>query len=156
MFFSLLLSGQSSIDSLVYKMSNSDSIVVVSHEDLRVYGKPGESDIIRKIIEDGKPNQAIIREKLNLDKATRDSLIFLVKSQKYDPIFGPAFCFDPHHTIYIYRNGSFSYLDVCFGCNTFATSDDIYVDDLLFHSYEIWKVLKNFLKRKGFIYKMER
>ena len=147
--------GQGASDSLVVRMIKSDSIIITSHEDLQIYGKPGEEIIRRTILVKGLPNDSIIKEKLVLNRSAKDSLINLIKSQKTDPIFSPFSCFIPHHTIFIFSRGVCSYIDLCFACKGYSISKDIYYDDQLFASDDIWLALKIYFKSRNFSYKVE-
>lgn len=167
--------GQISKDSLESKIINADKIEIVSHEDLFVLFKyksekyknnylkyrkdylKYEKNCCRTIVENGKPNKSIIKERIKLDqKAIKELLLVLNNQKDKDSSAQPHSCFEPHHAVLIYKNGNCSYLDICFGCLVYAVSEDIIVGENFMIAEEDWKNLELFFKNRGVKYKMPK
>ncbi len=113
-FFSLSSFAQDSVSNVRAILTEADSVIIVRHETLLVPGKPGRASTKKEIIIDGKPNYAIILELHKLDHKSIDSLAFILTKESNDDITIMN-CFVPHHTIYIFKNETLSYFDLCFG-----------------------------------------
>ncbi|MBK7375591.1 MAG: hypothetical protein IPJ02_08555 [Chitinophagaceae bacterium] len=58
--------------------------------------------------------------------------------------------FDPHHTIFLIKNGITSYIDFCFTCMQFESSNDL--GSLVFFDEDKWFALERFFKQMGVRY----
>ena len=62
-------------------------------------------------------------------------------------------CFDPHHAIFIFKEGQISYLDICFTCRGLVVSDDISVSYEDFDQKK-WEELHEFIQQLGLTYEL--
>lgn len=116
--------------------------------------------LYRKVIIAGKPNEKIIKEKLILNSALRENLVAIIPDQHIatDSIIVEvgAACFNPHHTIFIYKNKKWSYIDLCFGCQQYDFSKDLIINKENFLArQEDWDELKNFFRELNLTYKIK-
>lgn len=58
----------------------------------------------------------------------------------------------PHHAIFFIKNGTASYIDICFSCRGFDTSKDL----RRLYAFDIrkWTELRNFFLRFGIKYEL--
>ncbi len=157
LLFTLCLSfsvnGQNQTNNFKHIFSNSDSVFISSHDDLRFSKGPGKDAGDHKIAVDGKHNKEIVREIVKLDRISRDSLSDILRTPNPDSLIEDIKCFEPHHSILIYRNGECSYFDICFGCKHFITSKDIeFEDDYL--SNDTWRLLELFFRNRNINFQM--
>lgn len=147
-FCSLDSSAQDTTGNVRAILSEADSVVIVQHETLVVFGKPGRPSTTKEIVINGKPNYSIILRSLQLDRKSIDSLA-LILTKKVDGDVVTMACFEPHHAVYIFKNKTLSYLDICFGCHIFSHSKDI---DTGGHQLtnETWLELESFFKARQF------
>lgn len=158
-FFILSLSfsinGQNKKNNFEYIFSNSDSVFITSHGDLQFSKGPGKGWDYKKITINGKYNKEIVREIFKLDRISKDSLSAILTTPNNDSIIEDIQCFEPQHSILIYRNGKCSYFDICFGCRHFITSKDIkFEDDDL--SDETWNSLELFFRNRNINFEMPK
>ena len=114
--------GQNKKNNFKHIFSNSDSVLISSHEDLRTSNSSGKGWFYKPITINGNYNKAIVHEILKLDNISKDSLVNILTTINKDSIIQDIQCFEPHHSILIYRNGKCSYFDICFGCRHFISS----------------------------------
>ncbi|MBT2559701.1 hypothetical protein J7E50_17395 [Pedobacter sp. ISL-68] len=129
-----------------------DSVVILSH---KVTYTPiiNIGDYSPRLIENGKLNEKIIKQRLRLSKKDIDSLAsILITPLKLGETFERGKCFIPHHGILIFKGDKCSFFDICFDCKHFVTSDDIKLSD----SSRIitWKKLKAFFKTRKMDYQI--
>ena len=111
-----------------------------------------KNSLNRSLLENGKPNKRIIREETFLNEITKKELLEIISKQKRDTFEG-AFCFNPHHTIFIFSQEKWSYIDICFGCNNYSFSNDLNIDKKDFlATLEDWKTLENFFRKLNLNY----
>lgn len=150
---------QNANKSLIEFIKKSEKIILTSHEDFELtFRKPGESKTkIRALLKNGKPNKKIIKERIKLDLKSKEELIQIISEQKKDSIWDGAFCFLPHHTIFIYKEKKWSYIDLCFGCDHYSYSKDLEIneDDFLV-TYEDWRKLETFFRKQNLNYEMPK
>jgi hypothetical protein len=146
LLFSLPGFAQDSLSNVRSILIEADSVIITKHETLVVPGKPGRASTTKEIIINGKPNYAIILQSHKLDDKSIDSLAFiLTKNPDGDAV--TMNCFYPHHTVYIFKKGILSYLDICFGCHRFSRSNDIKTGDHKLTN-ETWVELESFFARR--------
>ncbi len=63
-------------------------------------------------------------------------------------------CFEPHHTIFIFKKSKLSFVDICFTCHQFFTSPDLKntIDEI---ENKKWRDLQQFYKSLGFKYEID-
>jgi hypothetical protein len=124
-FFSLNSFAQNSFSNVRSILTNADSVIIASHQSLFVpekpIGTPAEKG--KEIVVKGKPNYSIILKSCKLDHKSVDSLAFIL-TREADGNINQMACFDPHHTIYIFKKEALSFIDICFGCHRFSMSKD--------------------------------
>jgi hypothetical protein len=157
-FYPLFLTAQIKKDSLNYKIINADSIEITSHEDLFTStlkdNKPYQ--YYSEILVNGKPNREIIKESKILNDSSKQKLLTLINTQTpKDSISYRPSCFNPHHSILIYKNGKCSFLDICFGCMGFSSSGDFHFSNFILSTDIDWENLKNYFKEHKMFYKIE-
>jgi hypothetical protein len=105
-----------------------------------------------ELIINKKPNYKIIKERQIISGKQLDTLIHILdrpfKSRKVQG----SECYMPHHTIFIFNNGDLSYIDLCFGCKGFESSEDL--NKIYKFDNRKWEELENLFKRLGFKYKL--
>lgn len=146
-------------DSLIEHIKVADKILITSHEDFNLnIGKPGKSKTInRTLLKNGKSNKKIIKEKIQLDLKLKEELIDIISRQKNDSIWDGAYCFWPHHTIFIYKEKKWSYIDLCFGCDHYSFSKDLKInEDEFLITYEDWRILETFFRKQNLNYEMPK
>ena len=141
---------------LSLKFKNADSVLLVSHEDTKgvtIVDDAGNRIPLPELIIKGKPNYKIIRERQIIGGEQLDRLIQILDSPDTSRILEEAKCYMPHHTIFLFKNGKLSYVDICFSCKRFETSDDLYkiskFDD------RKWDELEKLFAGFGFKYKLK-
>ena len=144
--FSLTPSAQDSVSNVRSVLAEADSVIIVKHETLLVPGKPGRVSTTKEIVINGKPNYSIILQSHKLDHKSIDSLAFIL-TKKPDGDIVTMNCFEPHHTIYIFKKETLSYLDICFGCHRFSRSNGIKTGDHKLTN-ETWVELESFFARR--------
>ena len=156
---SLFSFSQIANDSLINYIKVSEKILITSHENLNLtIQKPGKSKtIIRTLLKNGKPNKKIIKEQIQLDLKSKEELIEIISTQKNDSIWNGAYCFWPHHTIFIYKEKKWSYIDLCFGCDHYSYSEDLKMNEVEFLvTYEDWRKLEAFFREQNLKYEMPK
>lgn len=149
---------QSNKDSLRLKLVNADKIEIVSHEDLLlIKDKLGKSkSYYRKIVENQKPNKSIINERIKLNAESINDLLKLLNGNPQTIIGYDLSCFEPHHTILIYKKNKCSYLDICFECKKNSSSGDFLFNENFMKSEEDWYNLEAFFRKSKIEYKMPK
>ncbi|OOV16148.1 hypothetical protein [Flavobacterium sp. LM4] len=102
---SLLSFSQNANENLTTFIKNSEKVIITSHEDFELnIQKPGYSKTkIRPLLKNEKPNRKIIKEQIQLNSKLKGELIEIISKQKKDSlIYDGHYCFEPHHTIFIY------------------------------------------------------
>lgn len=137
----------------VYKtFMDADSVVILSHKVTYTLAR-NIGDYSPRLIEDGKLNEKIIKQRLRLSKKDIDILsIILIMPLKLGEAFERGRCFIPHHGILIFKSDTCSFFDICFDCKHFVTSDDINLSDSL--RIITWEKLKAFFKTRKIDYQI--
>jgi hypothetical protein len=137
------------------KFKNADSVLLVSHQDTEgivIVDDAGNRIPLPKLIIKGKPNCKIIKERQIISGKQLDELIQILNRPIKSEI-DVGKCYMPHHSIFLFKNGKLSYIDLCFSCRGFETSDDLKKVD---HFDERqWEELEKLFVRLGFKYKLE-
>lgn len=145
--------GQSSTPNLLDKFKDSDSVIIVSHESL--YKRTPEGIEFQQILINGVPNSSLIIEKKLLTKKYIKSLGTTLSTHKpVEPGGLPesSGCFDPHHAIFIYKNGICFCMDICFSCTNYRLTEQLVVPENMLGSHYDWDNLKQFFKNQGITY----
>jgi len=143
---------QKSKNKVYHTFMAADSVVIVSHT-LTYTPVHNDGDYSPRLIENGKLNQKIIKQRLKLNKKDIDLLArTLITPLKLGETFERGKCFMPHHGILIYKQDKCSFFDICFGCKHFVTSDDIKLSDSL--RIITWQKLKAFFKSRKLDYQI--
>jgi hypothetical protein len=151
--------GQNAKDSLKSKIINSDRIEIVSHDDLYIVkGKPGkDKSYWTKIVNNGKPNKSIIKERIKLDKTSKNELLSILINEHTDTFpLESAYSFFPNHSILIYKDSKCSFVEICFGCRNYAISEDVIIDKNILTTEKDWKTLEHFFRINNIKYKMPK
>jgi hypothetical protein len=137
------------------KFKNADSVLLVSHEDTEgvvIVDDAGNRSPPPRLIIKGKPNSEIIKERQIVCGKQLDELIQIINR----PIKSGSWvgkCYMPHHTIFLFKNGELSYIDVCFSCRKFETSRDL--KKIYQFDDRKWDELEKLFARLGFKYELE-
>lgn len=132
---------------LIEYIKNADTILLATHEDLRLdIEKPGKSTIIhRTLLKNNRPNPEIIKKQVILNFQSRQELTEILKGQKNDKHWDGAYCFEPHHALFIYNTGKWENIDLCFGCDQYNYSAKVPVNTKeLLITYQDWRDLEMF------------
>jgi hypothetical protein len=138
------------------KFKNADTILLVSHDDTQGYAfvdSAGNRLPNPKLFLGNKPNYTIIKERRIISGRDLDSLIQILAGHFIDSIVTGSGCYMPHHTIFIFRDGELSYIDLCFWCRSFTTSKDL--DEMHAFDKRTWDELENYFRKFGFKYKLD-
>ena len=172
--FSFLLfattKGQSSekIKQVQQKVLSADSVVLISHlltaefapkivEDWdKTKKKPSlkKNAPYPKYLKNGKINLAIIKQRKVISKIEIVELSQILKNEIVEET-NLIKCDWPHHSILIYKNGTLSYIDLCFDCMHINTSKDINLSEADFTENK-WEKLKLFFKKHGLSYELPK
>ena len=156
---SLFSFSQIANDSLTNYIKVAEKILITSHEDFNLtIEKPGKSKTInRTLLKNGKPNKKIIKEQIQLNLKLKEELIEIILTQKNDSVWDDAYCFWPHHTIFIYKEKKWSYIDLCFGCDNYSYSEDIKINkDEFLVTYEDWRKMEAFFRKQNLNYELPK
>ena len=105
------------------KFFNADTILLTGH-----LGRVDSGDNSRvtnpAVIINGKLNDSIIKTRYIVKKGEIDSMLsnMLDTSSEYVP---KKCGFNPHHAIILIKGKSLSYINICFDCQEFETSEDL-------------------------------
>lgn len=136
------------------KLKKADTVLLVSHEATagKVMDSIGNPIPIPKLLIGGKPNYSIVKEKRVLSGAQLDTFTKIFARPFRERTIEMSSCFIPHHAIFIIKNGLTSYVDICFSCQRFETSDDM--QQLYAFDNRKWRELENFFLKLGFKYEL--
>ncbi|WP_336702382.1 hypothetical protein [Chryseobacterium indologenes] len=139
-------------EDLIHYLKEAETILITSHEDLRLdIETPGKSiTIYRDLLKNGVPNNEIIINKVVLTPESKQELIEIIKGQKSVKVWDGAFCFEPHNTLFIYKENQWKNIELCFGCKQYNHSKELPVNrEEFLHSYHDWLNLEEFFKKQG-------
>jgi hypothetical protein len=140
---------------LSIKFKNADSVLLVSHDDTQgvaIIDSVGNKISLPELIINKKPNYKIIKERQIISGKQLDTLIHILDRPFKSKTVVASKCYMPHHTIFIFKNGELSHIDLCFWCKGFETSDDL--NKIYKFDNRKWQELENLFKRLGFKYKI--
>ncbi len=156
LFNSLVTSAQTGEELVKNKIQQADSILLVSHEDtqgITLVDDSGKEISLPNLIIGHKPNYKIFKERLLINNQEKDTLIKILQRPFNDSEVEVGKCFMPHHTIFIFKNGKTSYIDICFTCLGFETSDDL--KRLYAFDRQKWTELEEYFVKLDFKYKLK-
>jgi len=130
--------------SLKSKLLSADSIVLISYSHIQ-----GKGD--RKAILNDQMNLINLKEYISVKKSGTIELASILTTPFKDNRIEEMGCFDPHHTIYIFKKRIISYITVCFECEEIVVSDDLDIPENDFDK-ATWKKLKSFFRKQGIKY----
>lgn len=132
------------------KIRSSDTILLVSHSGNTFDTVKGE--IFPALLVNNKINQKIIHELKTLTNNSIDTLVKILSMPTNEADYEMSHCCDPHHTIFIIKDGQISYIDLCFHCFCLSTSKDLE----LIKGYDEpkWIALLSFFRKLSFKYEM--
>lgn len=136
---------------LIEKLTSSDSIVAISHQTLETYrylncDSLGNYIPAYSLLKDGDIHPDVVVKKVLLNKDQIKVLTLALVSEAKISIIGE--CYDPHHSILMYKNGELTYLDICFDCRNFhysVNSAELIISPLN------WTNLTSFMNSLGLI-----
>ena len=135
------------IEKLKLKLADSDSIILVSYDDVN------NSNEISPILDNGKLNLSSVHEKKVIDHKSLNKLLDIL-SAPFKQAEDAASCFMPHHAIILVRRNVYSSVEICFQCRQIRTSPDVELTN-----YDLdrnkWRQLKLYFKKAGFKYELE-
>jgi hypothetical protein len=140
---------------LSVKMKNADTVLLVSHEvtaGVQIEDSLGNRMSLPKLIVNGRPNNAIIKEQQIITGAQLDTFTKILVRPFADRTIETGKCFMPHHAVFIIKKSQISYLDICFGCRGFNTSKDL--RQLYAFDNRKWTELERYFVKLGFKYKL--
>lgn len=135
-----------------------DSIIAFSHWDaVFMIGENGAEDRAIPTFLPGdylNPEMITERKKIAKDRFLTLSVRFnnVIRVKKGGSVvIDELGCYMPHHTLYIYKDGKRSWIDMCFTCGGYTSSGDLdYSDFSLNHNYT--EPFITFFKAEGFQY----
>jgi hypothetical protein len=151
-FLSVSLFAQKAQVSLPMILQQADSLQIISHSSLSVINLDGTPS--PTILVDGVPNYKIIKEVITLSKTSGKQLVNLFLFHKNLKVTKDTKCFEPHHSILIFKNGYCSYIDICFHCRNYEISKNLNITTNFLNTDEDWKKLEDFFRNKNIHYKM--
>lgn len=159
MVSSISVFSQHANERLVEYLKEADSVLLTHHEDLLIdIWKPGKVPITqrRTLLKNSRPNEEIIKKQVLLSPELREEFINMIKGQKKDKYWDGAYCFEPHHTIFIYKAHQWEAIDLCFGCDHYNFTPNIPVnkEEFLF-TYQDWRDLEAFFIKLNLYEKKE-
>jgi hypothetical protein len=120
----------------------SDSVILVFHENSNSVS--GET-----ILVDGKLNKSIIKRTVTLS-ATEKERLGKILARRPKGLSESATCFDPHHTIAIYRLGRCYPVELCFGCRNTRQPSKIKLSYYDFDDRK-WEELSKFFSNRNLL-----
>ncbi len=153
-FVSSVIAAHSQRQSVTDRLGKADSVFLISHRSV-----PGSSisivdstgkEISFPLFLNGQLNPGAVLEKILLNTAETKKLTNML-GYKRDNILEHGLCFDPHHAVILFKAGSLSFIDLCFACRSFRTSEDIKLEDI---EQKTWEGLYSFFKAKGLSYEL--
>lgn len=126
-----------------------DSVILTSHSYSGVIND-NEDPNDRKLVLNGSINSKFIKEQKRITDSSVKYLATFITRPFQDKTIEES-CFNPHHTIYIFKGKTISYIDICFGCQEILCSEDINFPEEDFDR-ATWKKLEKFFRLQQFKY----
>lgn len=120
-----------------------DSVILISHETYDLSPPDPKTNLLStksSLLLNEKLNNEIIKERIRITKEDGLNLGKILDEKVEDDIKYSA-CFDPHHTIIVYKNSKISFIDICFSCYGKVSKDFLFEETM---SYSKYKKLKKF------------
>jgi hypothetical protein len=150
-----LMSKGQSISELKSMMLSADTILLVSHEQadgVVIFNeKNGKKLEPKKVVVNGRPNAGIITKSVILSDTARQTLIQLITRQNTDKTIETCNCFIPFHSVLLIKGGKTSFVDICFGCNTFVIATKKSSTEPIYFGKDNMKELEIFFKDNGIV-----
>jgi hypothetical protein len=160
LLLALSLSAQTT-NSIIQKISQADSVVLISHILTREFGPiiKYDTEVGNKkskprppqrppFLKNGKINRKIIVEATSLRSSGRLNLITILSRKEILREIKMMQCDLPRHSIIIYKNNKQSYIDICFGCKRINKSKDLQFSEIGMDD-EKWEELQKFFMASG-------
>jgi hypothetical protein len=107
-------------------INSADTILLVGHKQTDGFiikdDETGKISQPLKVVEHGRPNSDVITNLIVLPDSVKNRLLQLIIRKNTDKIIETCNCFIPLYSALFIKNGCTSYIDICFGCNTFIIS----------------------------------
>lgn len=134
-------------------LDSADSVILISHvETGDVVLMKDNKQINMPLLNNNKVNYAIVKKGKTLNRNEIDNLKLILVSLNNDSLLRWSPCFMPRHAILIKKQDKFSFIEICFTCNSVYSSDDLNFDHRYF-SQQKWKDLESFFFKKGLLKK---
>src|SRR5205814_1565542 len=120
---------QSDKQGLIAMFKNADTILLVSHKanaGITVVDDKTYKEIsLPRLLVDGRPNKAVIIEEQVVKGKDIDALLqILTKPGTGASNASNSTCFIPRQSIFLFKDGQVSFIDISFRCRTYNTSAD--------------------------------
>jgi hypothetical protein len=149
---------QTPVDPLALIFNRATSIKLLSYANdaydaIQVEGQEEKStapiDTVVRVVADLRIPESIIKEEIELNKRQRNALYTLLQTNMCEIDEG-AICYYPRHAILFYDldDQPFSYVEICFECTNYRTSDNLPLD----FCYEKSQAIKDFFQLVGIKY----
>ena len=126
-------------------INKADSIWLVSHtltyQRIIKDNKENAITTMVLIVNNGRVNHKIIKEKIEIAKSEKSKLINILTQKNKDSLIEEMQCFLPHHSILFFKNNKVAYLDICFGCKNLIASKGLGIKDINYPKI-MWKQLE--------------
>jgi len=139
----------------LYKLLNeADSVQIASHVDLMWMEKvPPFRSGWHQLINYGNINDTIVRERTNINKVAVSELYAILTDESSNKL-SKAYCFNPHHSILIYKRGELFAIDICFECKGTAITGELSIPILT--NNKSYKDLAEFFLTHKILYKLPK
>lgn len=106
-------------------------------------------DTVLRVVADLRIPESMIKEEIKLSRPQRKALFNLLQTDMCEIDEG-AICYYPRHAILFYdsKDQPFSYIEICFECTNYRTSDNFPLD----FCYEKSQAIKDFFQAAGIKY----
>jgi len=150
----LLVFSQSNKQWLVEKFKNADTILLVSHKvnaGITVTDEKTYKEIpLPALMVNGRPNKEIILEEQVIKDQDIDALLQILTQAGIATSKGT--CFIPRQSIFLFKNGQISFIDISFSCHAYNTSTDL--KDIGALGESEWKELEDYFIKHGLTYNL--
>ena len=150
----LLVFSQSNKQWLVEKFKNADTILLVSHKvnaGITVTDEKTYKEIpLPELLVNGRPNKEIILEEQVIKGKDIEALLQILTPAGV--VTSKGTCFLPRQSIFLFKNGQVSFIDISFSCHTYNTSTDL--KDIGAPGESQWKALEDYFIKHGLTYQI--
>ncbi|RYG43310.1 MAG: hypothetical protein EOO01_21540 [Chitinophagaceae bacterium] len=136
-------------DSFNLALLNADSVWIASHRSLAYMSREkGRTKLLYKsILRAETPDTTLFIQQKRIVAREQEELIGLFVETPDSIQSLPALCFDPHHAVFIFKNGQTRFIDICFGCKVIQTSPGLLLKSP--KNFSTWMNLENWFAAKG-------